>query len=118
MSQNITYLNRLLNEIKDHIEACDLYSNPPLTLIDDYNALNNNIKSALLESHRVNAETLEETYQVQVLYERIKAITFMCQIFRLHIDRIDHHAQQALSTIKTLSVAIESSEPTNEDADL
>ena len=104
-------------ETIDHLEFTELYSSDAF-IKNDFNSLKNNCDSALAEAHRINPETLEETYQVQILHDRIKAMTHNCQIFRLYIDRLDHHAKEALNKIKTISVSIESNDTTHTDADL
>ena len=103
---NTSNIRRLVNDITENLKLLDLYCDAEIAT-GDVKMFNSQIENALLESHRIHPELLEETWQIQHLHDRLKALTVSIQIKRNNIDRADELATAALIKCREIQSAIE-----------
>jgi phenylacetate-coenzyme A ligase PaaK-like adenylate-forming protein len=103
---NISNIRRLIHDITENLKLLDLFCDAEIAT-GDVKMFNSQIETALLEAHRVNPELLEESWQIQHLHDRLKALTVSIQIKRNNIERADELAGAALIKCREIQGAIE-----------
>jgi len=103
---NTSNIRRLVHEIMDNLKSLELYCDAEKESAD-VKIFNAQIESAVLESVRIHPELLEQTYDVQHLHDRLKALTVSIQIKRNNIERADELATAALLKCREIQRAIE-----------
>jgi len=109
---NIENVRRMLNEVKDHIDYLELFSDMDL-VGDDTRHLVDSINAAKTEHGRLEADTLEEAADLKFLYDRLKNVHSSIKVIRNTIGRLEERIEAALDITNNIAGAVEDN--TNED---
>ena len=99
-------IERLLHEIRDNLADCELHHNAN-TIKNDHANLENAILAALIETNRIEADKLEEIYDVKPMHDRIHSIVLALRVSRNNLERLEHYAELALEHAREIAHAVE-----------
>jgi hypothetical protein len=108
MTQSSTHENieRLLRLIRDNLADCELHHNTQ-TVKNDHANLENAILAALIEGNRIEAEKVEEIWDVKPMHDRIHSIVLALRVSRNNLERLEHYAELALEHAREIAHAVE-----------
>jgi hypothetical protein len=108
---NRDLIRRHLAEIKAQLDSLD-YTCQTEIIGEDARHLEADIKGATRQALWIEADKLEESYQLKPLYDRLKAISCTLRILRNNIDLSDKAIETALESCRIISAE---TEEVNED---
>jgi hypothetical protein len=111
---NREYLRNLLTTIASELAA--IAPGEPEAVSRDIINLTEVIDNARAELDKLDPESLDESYQVKPLYDRIKAIVVHERIVRNSLDRIALSSQSCLEACNRISEQVEQDTPPEDDA--
>lgn len=112
-SLNRTYVERLLEEVRLAIVSINTDRQ-----IEDAQTLSEIISAANQEARALDADCLEETFDVKGLHDRLHTAVVHLRVMRHGLDRIEHALEQTLDTARRLSHAVEPEAHDEDDAQL
>jgi len=108
---NRDLIRRHLAEIKTQLDSLDYICQTEI-IGEDARHLDADIKGATRQALWIEADKLEEAYQLKPLYDRLKAISCTLRILRNNIDLSDKAIETALESCRVISAE---TEEVNED---
>lgn len=114
---NRDYLRNILNQLAGEVAA--LRPTPKDELVAsnvDLYHLQVAINEASDELARLDADNIEEAYDIKPLYDRIKVIIAHERVIRNHLDRVALAADNAIDLCNLLSVQVEEESPPEDDS--
>lgn len=116
---NREYLRNILTQLAGEVAA--LRPTPEdahRVASDDLFNLQLAINAAQEELTRLDAEDIEEAYDIKPIYDRIKAVIAHERVLRNQLDRVALAADNALDLCNLLSAHVEEHNPNEDDAAL
>ena len=101
-TMNRAYVERLLDEVRGAALSIDTNG-----LTEDSTTLDIILRAAIVEAKTLDADTLEETFDVKGLHDRLHTAAVHLRVMRHSLDRIEAALDQTLSTARRLSHAVE-----------
>jgi hypothetical protein len=113
---NREYLRNLLTQLAG--ELATLRPNSFEGISGDANSLAESINAVSNELDALDADKIEEAYQVKPIYDRVKAVIAHERILRNQLDRVALAADNAIDLCNLLSAHVEEHNPGEDDAAL
>jgi fructose-specific phosphotransferase system component IIB len=110
MSTNQSYLNKLKEDLNGNISTLNWLFDADVSKTDLV-ITEASIKAAQSEFIKLCSmyPVIEEAYQVKALHDRVHAIVVSLRSVRNNLERLEAEADEALTTIKEISHAVETS---------
>ena len=113
---NREYLRNILGQLAGEVQALRPTPEDSVTLAgSDLMQLQIAINEAATELERLDAENIEEAYDIKPIYDRVKAVIAHERILRNQLDRVALAADNAIDLCNLLSAHVEEHNPSEED---
>jgi hypothetical protein len=113
---NREYLRNILNQLAGEVQALRPTPEDSVTLAgSDLMQLQIAINEAATELERLDAENIEEAYDIKPIYDRVKAVIAHERVLRNQLDRVALAADNAIDLCNLLSAHVEEHNPSEED---
>lgn len=103
---NLEKIRRLLAQIDENLGSLEYYCETEI-VGDDARHLLDAIKGAQRQHVRTPAESVQESYDVKALYDRLKAIQTSLRVLRNNLDLSDKAVDKALDACGLISNEVE-----------
>jgi hypothetical protein len=116
---NRDYLRNLLGQLAGEVAALRPTPEDSARIAgDDLYQLQVAINEAAEELNRLDAENIEEAYDIKPIYDRVKAVIAHERVLRNQLDRVALAADNAIDLCNLLSAHVEEHNPGDDDAAL
>jgi hypothetical protein len=113
---NREYLRNILGQLAGEVQALRPTPEDSVTLAgSDLMQLQIAINEAATELERLDAENIEEAYDIKPIYDRVKAVIAHERVLRNQLDRVALAADNAIDLCNLLSAHVEEHNPSEED---
>jgi hypothetical protein len=113
---NREYLRNILGQLAGEVQALRPTPEESVTLAgSDLMQLQIAINEAATELERLDAENIEEAYDIKPIYDRVKAVIAHERVLRNQLDRVALAADNAIDLCNLLSAHVEEHNPSEED---
>lgn len=99
---NRDYVERLLEEVRGAVVSVNTDRQ-----IEDSQTLSDIVSAASQEARTLDADLLEETFDVKGLHDRLHTAVVHLRVMRHGLDRIEDALERAIDTARRLSHAVE-----------
>lgn len=103
---NRDLIRRKLNDIDEALGSLEFYCETEI-VGDDTRHLLTDIKGAQRQHARTDADSIQESYDVKALYDRLKAVQTSLRVLRNTLDQCDKAVEQSLDACRDISHNVE-----------